>query len=70
MNAEQLIDALRKVPEDCVLVKNQVGNLSILDADNYQIGHINLRTAEVDLYDDDSSPTPAPQTGQNGAKAG
>jgi hypothetical protein len=43
-----LFSALMEVPEGCVLVKNGVGNLSIIRInDRKWLGFIDLRTGEV-----------------------
>lgn len=36
---------------DAELAKNQVGNLAILDKDEYQVGWVDLRYGEVTWYD-------------------
>jgi hypothetical protein len=56
MTPGELIDALRAVVErfpGCVLVKNTVGNLSIMDGEEY-VGFVDLGDASwVDLTEDD-----------------
>lgn len=46
--AAQLVSQHR----DCQLVKNQVGNLTILAPDGCQLGYLDLRTAVVEMFDD------------------
>jgi len=50
-----LMTALATIPQGCTLVKNEVGNLAILDTDGVYIGFVDLTTGEVDLSwgDDD-----------------
>jgi hypothetical protein len=65
MTPQQLLSAARFLAEhehmcDVVLVKNQVGNLAIVDADDYQVGWVDLRTGEVTCYEcDDTDGEPA-----------
>jgi len=49
LTAEKLISALRGVPEDCTLNKNQVGNLAIIDKDGFNVGFVDLQIGEVEM---------------------
>ena len=53
MTARELIDALTEVPKDCILVKNQVGNLAIISDDEYgsMLGYVDLSIGETVLFD-------------------
>jgi hypothetical protein len=57
MKPQELLAAAQHVvehehmPDDCELIKNQVGNLAIVDAEDYQIGYIDLRWGEVVCYE-------------------
>jgi hypothetical protein len=55
MTLDQLAAAvallIRRVP-GCTLAKNQVGNLSVL-LDGEYVGFVDLRTGDVELFDDE-----------------
>jgi hypothetical protein len=50
IDPSKLIEALQKVPPGCMVVKNRVGNLAIM-RDGFFVGYIDLRTCEVDLFE-------------------
>ena len=59
MTPQELLAAAQNVVErmpDAHLVKNQVGNLAILDAaGEFQHGYVDLRSGEVRFYEDDDA---------------
>jgi hypothetical protein len=58
MTPQQFLNAAEYVAEhmpDAVLVKNQVGNLAIVDVEDFQLGWVDLRTGEVRCYECDDT---------------
>ena len=45
----KLIASLSKIPLHCILIKNGVGNLAIMDESKGYIGFVDLTTGEVEL---------------------
>lgn len=53
MTPQQLLTAAQEVIDyatDAELIKNEVGNLSIVDPDRGYIGFVDLRTGEVNTF--------------------
>jgi len=57
MKPQELLDGARRIightdhmGPDCELVKNQVGNLAIVNDEGFQVGAIDLRWGEVMCY--------------------
>ena len=52
MNRDELIRALQNpaIRDDDTLLKNEVGNLAVFDADGYFVGYVDLLTGEVDIF--------------------
>ena len=55
MTAEMLRGALLEVPKDCLLIKNKVGNLTIISDDEYgsMEGYVDLTIGETVIFDDE-----------------